>query len=501
MGNLKQLASQTFIYGLSSIVGRILNYLLVPLYTYYFTTAEYGVVVELYAYVSFLLILLTYGMETGFFNFSKISNDPAKVFCTASSALFTTSALFIFLGLFFSENIAHWIDYDDHVDFIKYFVLILGLDAFTSIPFAYLRQQNQAIKFAVFKLIGIITQIFLNLFFIIWLPNLAQNYEIFSTIYSPNFGVGYIFISNLISSVITFILFLPIYLKTKFSFDWDLLKKMLLYSLPLVVSGLAGMINEFFDRLAIKFFYTVPDEIANPDLFIRSELGIYGANTKIAVLMTLFIQCFRYAADPFFFSQRDRKDFNITFANINKYLWIFGLFIFIGIMGYLNIVKYFISDNYWDGLIVVPFLLIGHLLVGMVYLQSFWYKLNNKTVYGIYIFLAGCVVTILCNMILVPLFGYIACAWSYVLCYLVMLIITFVWGRKYLSCQYDFKRMIVYTVVAMLVYLVFVYTNELQLTASLSINTLLIIGFALLVLKMENLFQPLKNLFNKLLKR
>ncbi len=501
MGKLKQLASQTFVYGLSSIVGRVLNYLLVPLYTYHFTTAEYGVVVELYAYVSFLLILLTYGMETGFFNFSKLEPDSSKVFSTASAALFTTSSFFILVGILFSDNIAHWIDYDDHVDFIKYFVLILGLDAFTSIPFAWLRQQNQAFKFAIFKLIGILVQIFLNLFFILWLPKLAQNHEVFNSIYSPDFGVGYIFVSNLVSSVITFLLFLPVYFRTKLTVDFALLKKMLVYSLPLIVSGLAGMINEFFDRIAIKFFYVVPDGISDPDIYIRSQMGIYGANTKIAVLMTLFIQCFRYAADPFFFSKRDSQDFNPMFASINKYLWLFGLFIFVGIMGFINIVKYFISESYWEGLNVVPYLLIGHLLVGMVYLQSFWYKLNNKTVYGIYIFIAGCIVTVLANMILVPMFGYVACAWSNVLCYLVMLIITFAWGRKYLKCDYDFKKMIIYTIVAVLIHFVFMFTNELSLIVSLSINTLIIIAFALLVLKMENLFQPLKNFINKLLKR
>lgn len=501
MGKLKQLASQTFIYGLSSIVGRILNYLLVPLYTHCFSTAEYGVVVELYAYVTFLIIILTYGMETGFFNFSKTENDQNKVFCTASTALFTSSSLFVIFGILFSDTIAHWIDYDSHVDFIKYFVIILGLDAFTSIPFAWLRQQRKAIKFAVYKLVGIFLQIFLNLFFILWLPNLAQNYEFFSNIYSPDFGVGYVFVSNLVSSVVTLLLFVPDYARMKFSFDKVLLKKMVLYSLPLVVSGLAGQINEFFDRIAIKFFYTIPDEVTNPESFILSELGIYGANAKIAVLMTLFIQCFRYAADPFFFSNKESKDFNQMFANVNKYLWLFGLFIFLGIMGFIDIVKYFIAESYWSGLNVVPLLLIGHLLVGMVYLQSFWYKLNSKTIFGVYIFLIGSVVTVLVNLIFVPKYGYIACAWANAVCYFIMLLVTFLWGRRYLPCKYDFKNMAIYTIVAGLFYFLFTFTQNLPLVAELSVNSLIIIIFGALVFKMENLKEPAKKLVNKLLKR
>lgn len=501
MGKLKQLASQTLVYGLSSIVGRILNYLLVPLYTNCFSSAEYGIVVELYTYVSFLLILLTYGMETGFFNFSKVEENAQKVFSTASTALFTTSSLFIFFGLLFSGNIANYLNYDNHVDFIQYFVIILGLDAFTSIPFAYLRQQHKAIKFAVYKLIGIFLQIFLNLFFILWLPKLAQNYEFFSNIYSPDFGVGYVFISNLVSSAVTLLLFVPDYVKIKYSFDSALLRKMLLYSLPLIISGLAGMINEFFDRISIKFFYTIPDEITDANQYILSELGIYGANAKIAVLMTLFIQCFRYAADPFFFSNKGSQDFPKIFANVNKYLLVFGLFIFLGIMAYLDIVKHFIHSSYWSGLKVVPLLLLGHLLVGMVYLQSFWYKLSNHTVYGIYIFLIGSVVTILFNYFFVPVLGYMACAIANVACYTVMLVITFVWGRKYLTADYDFKNMFIYLALSGVLYYLLTITDQLLFWPKMIVNSLIILLFAIVVFKMENLLEPAKNFINKLRKR
>lgn len=501
MGKLKQLAGQTFIYGMSSIVGRILNYFLVPLYTHCYPSEEYGIVVEMYTYVTFLLIILTYGMETGFFNFSKTESNPDKVFTTSATSLFSTSSLFILFGLLFAPNIAHALDYDNHVDYVSYIIIILGVDAFTSIPFARLRQQNKALKFAIYKLINIFVNIGLNLFFILWLPKLAQNHSFFASIYSEEFGVGYVFLANLIASLLTLVMFVPDFLKVKYSFDSKLLRRMLIYSLPLVVSGLAGMINDFFDRIAIKFFYTVPDGVVDANKFILSEMGVYGANAKIAVLMTLFVQCFRYAADPFFFSQKGSPDFNPLFAKVNKYLMLFGAFIFLGIMGYMDIVRHFIAASYWDGLNVVPLLLIGHLLVGMVYLQSFWYKLDGKTVYGIYIFLIGSVLTIVLDYLFVPKFGYIACAWTNTISSFVMLVITFLWGRKYLPCEYDFRNILIFFVLACASYYLMTLVSDFGFWQKLSINSLIIIVFALIVIKVEKLWQPLKNFANKLLKR
>lgn len=501
MGKLKQLASQTVVYGLSTIVGRILNYFLVPLYTRCFATEEYGVVVDMYTYVSFLMILLTYGMETGFFNFTKTENDPDRVFSTASASLFTTSAVFIILGILFSTQIAEALDYIGHADYVIYIILILGLDAFTSIPFARLRQQNKAMKFAIFKLINIFLQIGLNLFFILWLPKLADSYAFFQSIYNPEIGVGYVFIANLAASFINLLFFVPEYLRLKFKFDFDLLRRMLIYSLPLIISGLAGMINEFFDRLAIKFFYEVPADVADSTSYIRSILGIYGANTKIAVLMTLFIQCFRYAADPFFFSQKGTPGFNPMFSLVNKYLLVFGLFIFLAIMGYIDIIKHFISANYWEALNIVPLLLLGHLFVGLVYLQSFWYKLSNKTHYGIYIFVIGSVITILMDVLFVPVYGYIVCAWANVICYAVMLVITFLWGRKYLPCDYDFKGIALFSAMAAVCYIAMQFTDSLGLILKLSVNTLILCLFVYIVFKTEKLYEPAKKLINKLLKR
>ena len=501
MGKLKQLVSQTAVYGLSSIIGRLLNYFLVPLYTHVFLPSEYGIVTEMYTYVTFLMILLTYGMETGFFRFSKIESDSDKVYSTALGSLFVSSFVFVFLGLLFSHNIADILGYSNHSYYVSMFVIILGIDAFVSIPFARLRQQNKAIKFAVYKLINIFTNIFLNLFFILWLPSLAEKISIFSAIYSSDFGVGYVFLSNLIASVVSLLLFVPNFCGIKFKFDSKLLKSMLIYSLPLVVSGLAGMINEFFDRISIKFFYTIPIGVTDANTFVMSELGIYGANTKIAILMTLFVQCFRYAADPFFFSQVGSKDFNKVFADVNKYLVAFGMFIFLGIMCYIDIVKYFIAPSYWEGLKVVPMLLLGHLLVGMVYLQSFWYKIKNLTQYGIVIFLIGSFITIILNYFLVPRFGYIACAFANLCCYSVMFLITFIWGKKYLPCNYDYKKILFYILFAFILYFCTFLISPLELHIKLALNTLLIIIYCGSVLKLEGGFKIFKQLKQKFLKK
>lgn len=491
MGKIKNLLSQTFVYGLSSIIGRLLNYFLVPLYTNVFATNEYGIVIELYTYISFLMIILTYGMETGFFRFSKLEN-PDKVFSTALTSLFSTSSLFFILGWIFLNDISNVLGYSNHQDYILMFIAILSVDAFVSIPFARLRMQNKAFKFAIFKLINIVINIGLNLIFILLFPKIG--------LYNQDFGVGYILLANLIASISSLLLFLPDFFKTKFNFDKLILKKMLIYSLPLVISGLCGMINEFFDRVCMKFFYTIPPEVTDANAYVLSQLGIYGANAKIAILMTLFIQTFRYASDPFFFSESGNKDFNEVFAKVNKYLFAFGMFIFLFVMGYLDIFKHFINHRYWEALNVVPLLLIGHLLSGMIYLQSFWYKLINKTNYGIIIFAFGCIVTILINSLFIPKFGYMACAWANLICYLVMLIITFFWGKKYLPAKYDFSNILRYFLAALIAYVSYCFTGSLDsFILKITLNTCVLLLFVLIVYKYENLGEILIKIKQKVL--
>ena len=308
MNPLKQLAGQTAIYGLGTIVPRLLNYLLVPLYTRLFLDDEYGIITELYAYIAFFFVLLLYGMETSFFRHAEKGN-PDKVFNTSLISVFFTSSLFIILVIFFIDPISVLIKYPQNQDLIIYSAIIVGIDAFTAIQFAYLRQQNKAIKFSMIRIITVSVNVGLNLYFI-WFCDMLykSNPESpFLIFYNPDIRIGYVFISNLIASILAVLLLLPQIIKIKFSFDYELLKRMLIYALPLLIVGLAGMINEVSDKIIFKYLAKIPEGTENPDTYIMGQLGIYGANYKLAVLMTLFIQMFRYAAEPFFFSQAKEK--------------------------------------------------------------------------------------------------------------------------------------------------------------------------------------------------
>ena len=300
MNPLKKLASQTAIYGLSSVVGRLLNYLLVPLYTRYFLPEEYGVVTELYAYVAFLVIILTYGLETAFFRFSQKEKNNRVVFSTSLISLLFSSSLFILLMYSFSENIASTIGYSNNDEYVKWFAIIIGLDAISSISFAKLRALNKATRFALIRLVNIFVNIGLNLFFIIYCPyaieNNLQSLNFVNSVYSPSVGVGYIFIANLFASIVTILMLLPEMINSVWVFDKKLWKKMMIYASPLLIAGLAGITNETIDRILLKFL--LPDS-----LDASREIGLYGAFYKLSIIMILFIQTFRFAAEPFYFAQ------------------------------------------------------------------------------------------------------------------------------------------------------------------------------------------------------
>ncbi len=498
MNPLKKLAGQTAVYGLSSIVGRFLNYLLVPLYTYSFATAEYGVVTELFAYVVVLQIVLTYGMETGFFRFSKKDYASDTVFSTALISLFSTATLFMVVGIVFSQQIATAISYGNNVEYIIYFVLILGIDVLTALPFARLRLQNKAKKFATFKIINIFVNIGLNLFFIVLCPYMiGQNPDsIFTSFYSPDIGVGYIFISNLVASAVILILFIPDYFKVKYNFDKKLLKLMLIYSLPLLVTGLSGAVNEMADRILLKHWVTIPTGIENGHEYVMSQLGIYGANAKIAVLMMMLVQAFRYAAEPFFFSYKKEDSYKV-FADVMKYFIIIALVMFLGVMFYLDIVKYFIHKDYWEGLNVVLPLFLSRIFVGVFFILSFWYKLKDVTRKGIIIVISGSIVTVVLNYFLIPKYGYIGAAWTNFSTYLVMIIISYIWSRKYLPVKYDFKRIFGYFALALSLYFISIQFEYQHLPLKLLVNTGLLTIFVAVVVYFENIITLLKNKFRK----
>ena len=487
---LKQLAGQTAVYGLGTIVPRLLNYLLVPFYTRIFLEGEYGVITELYAYIAFLLVFLTYGMETSFFRYAEKEQKPEKVYNSALFSLLTTSVLFIIVIFLFLDPISKLMQYQGHQDYIIYLSLIVALDAFSALPFAYLRQQKKALRFSVIKLINVSVNIGLNLFFLWLCPKLAvSNPESFLLrLYDPEIGVGYVFISNLAASIITLILLLPLIFKFRMEISFSLLKKMLAYALPLLIIGLAGMVNEVSDKIIFKYLASVPEGITDVREYIMGQLGIYGANYKLAVLMTLFIQMFRYAAEPFFFAQAREKNAKNVYAAVMKYFTIFGLLIFLGVTLYIDLFKYFIGPEYWEGLKIVPIVLLANLFLGIFYNLSVWYKLNDITKYGAVIALTGSLITILMNVLLVPKFSYEGAAWGHFACYFTMMLISYYWGKKHFPINYDLKRILFYVALALILFGLSNFLKPEVLSYRLILNTVLLAVFVFTVYIFEKRF-------------
>lgn len=445
MSQLKKLASQTAIYGLSTILGRLLNYLLVPLHTRVFCTADYGVVSELYAYVSFFIVALTYGMETAFFRFSQDEENKDKVFPTAFVSIGISSIIFMLCMGAFAQPVANAIRYSNHSEYIIIFSLILGLDAMASIPFALLRQQSRPIKFAIVKNINILINILLNLYFLMLCPYMQRESNISLPFYDATIGVGYVFISNLVASIITLPLLFKEILFIKKGFDIALWRKMIAYGLPLLIVGLGGMVNETLDRAIMKYLFPA-------GVKTMSQVGIYGANYKLSILLTLFIQAFRFAAEPFFFSHAKTSDKKTIYAQVMDYFVIVCLGIFLLITLYIDLFKYFIGEQFYDGLKVVPVLLLANLCLGVYYNLSIWYKLSDQTNKGALISLIGAGITIGLNIWWIPVFGYVGSAWATFICYFSMMLICYFMGMKYYPIPYHVKRVLSFTGMAFILF-------------------------------------------------
>lgn len=445
MSQLRKLASQTAVYGLSTILGRFFNYLLVPLHTRVFGTAEYGVVSELYAYVSFFLVMLTYGMETAFFRFSQDEEKKDRVFPTAFVSVGISSVVFMLCMGAFSQPIASAIRYPNHPEYIIIFSLILGFDAMSSIPFALLRQQGRPAKFAIVKNITILSNILLNLYFLMLCPYMQHTSNISLPFYDATIGVGYVFISNLVASIITLPLLFKEILWIRKGFDAALWWKMIAYGLPLLVVGLGGMVNEALDRAIMK--YLLPS-----DKGTLSQVGIYGANYKLSILMSLFIQSFRFAAEPFFFSHAKTSDKKVIYAQVMDYFVIVCLGIFLLVTLYIDLFKYFIGEQFYEGLKVVPILLLANLCLGVYYNLSIWYKLSDQTRKGAMISLIGAGITIGLNIWWIPVFGYTGSAWATFLCYFSMMLICYVLGLKYYPIPYHIRRVLTFAGIALVLF-------------------------------------------------
>jgi O-antigen/teichoic acid export membrane protein len=480
---LKRLAGQTAVYGLSSIVGRLLNYLLVPLYTNIFLTGQYGVVTIMYSYVAFMIVILTYGMETAFFRFSEANpGQRNRIFSTSLYSVLATSALFVLVTTVFRQPIAELVRFPNHPEYILWFGLILGLDAVSAIPFARLRSENKAMRFAGIKLVNIGVNIGLNLFFLLACPWLLENgpagmQGFISSVYNPEIGVGYVFISNLIASVVTLLLLLPVMWRDQAGFSASTWKQMLAYGLPLLVAGLAGVINESLDKLMLR--YLLPEGIA------MSQVGIYGASYKIAIMMTIFIQAFRFAAEPFFFAQAGEKNARKVYARVMKYFVVTCLFIFLGIMLFMDIVQHFIGEAYREGLGVVPILLVANLFLGIYFNLSIWYKLTGQTRFGAWFAIAGAFVTILLNLWWIPTIGYYGSAWATLVCYMSMAVLSFLYGQKHFRVPYDTGRILLFITTALAVYLLKLLAGDLPGLVDYGLNLLLLVLFAGAVLLID----------------
>ncbi len=457
--SMKILAKETAIYGLSSIIGKFLNWLLVPLYTYVLAQqSDYGIVTNLYAWTALLLVILTYGMETGFFRFAnKEGAHPNTVYVTAMVSLFTTSLLFAVLCCVFRHPIADALGYPDHSEFIALLSVVVAMDAFACIPFAYLRYKRRPLQFAALKLLFVFLNILLNLFFLVLCPKI-QDAAWVAPWYNPDYGVGYVFVANILATGIQTLCLLPYILepmrgrvrpgdRTSMKagvplFSFPLLKDMLRYSLPLLVLGVCGIMNQTLDRILFPFLYTAADA--------QAQLGIYGACFKVAMVMMMFTQAFRYAYEPFVFAKHKDKKSVEAYADAMKYYILFSYLILLGMVFYLDLLKYIIAPTYWEGLKIVPVVLWAYIFQGVYFNLSFWYKLTDKTQYGAYFSLIGVVITFVLQVIFVPRVGYMASAASSAVCYFIIMWLSYLVGRKYLTIPYDFKKIGTYTLITLL---------------------------------------------------
>ena len=484
MNPLKKLAGQTAVYGLSSVLGRVLGYLLVWLYTRVFLPAEYGTVSVFYAYAAFLMVVLTYGMETAFFRFNESEQDKEKVFSTGMISLVFSSLLFLFLVSVFARPIAGWIDYAAHSEYVRWFAWMLALDALSKIPFARLRARNKALRFAAINMVNITVLIGLNLFFLTFCPFVLRD-ESWSAlrgfihlVYRPDWGIEYIFISNLVASSVTLLLLIPQFTGMQWKLDPKLLKTMLIYAFPLLFAGMAGMVNETFDRLLLRSL--LPKDIA------AYQVGIYSACYKISILMTIFIQAYKYAAEPFFFAAAREKDAKILYARIMDYFIIVVSFIFLATMVYLDdfIMPFLIGKNYWEGKGVIPILMIANLFLGIYYNLSIWYKLTSKTIWGAWLSLIGAVLTLLFNFWWIPLgsdhliHGYLGSAWATFICYGAMMVISYLTGQHYFPVKYNLVKFSGYLGLALLLYAMSVYVIPGGAILKIMFHTFLLVVFA-----------------------
>ncbi|MGN0223949.1 MAG: oligosaccharide flippase family protein [Muribaculaceae bacterium] len=494
MAGIKSLAKDTAIYGISSIVGRFLNWCLVPLYTNVFAEDQYGMVTFIYSIVALLYIILTYGMETGYFRFSNHERwtDSTEVYTTSLISLATTSLAFIAAVALLLRPISGAMGCIDNQSFVMMMAVCVAIDAFTAIPFSYLRQQRRPMRFAALKLVNIGLNIGLNLFFLVLCPLLGSAVSRF---FPPEFGIGYIFLSNLIASAVNLLLMRRELTGIPYKFNAKLLREMLRYSAPLLILGIAGIMNQTIDKVIYPYLVTDHAEAMR-------GLGIYGANYKIGIVMLMFIQAFRFAYEPFIFqrSKAEGEDRSAAYRDAMKYFCLFSTFIFLAVMFYIDILKYFIAPNYFEGLTVVPVVMAAEVFFGIFFNLSLWYKLTDKTMWGAYFSIFGLCITLTLNIILVPRVGYTGCAWAAFCSYGSMMLASYFIGRRHMAIDYQVGRILCYFALgAALYYAGFYGLQSLPMAWRLALRTVLLIAFLLTVLRFEPL--PLPARLRRLLRK
>ena len=481
MAGLKSLAKDTAIYGVSSIVGRFLNYLLVPIYTISMpaSTGGYGVITNMYAITALLLVLLTCGMETGFFRFAnKGDDDPIRVYSTTLLTVGSISLSFLAVCLLFLKPIAGVMGYEEHPWYLGMMLIVIAMDAIQAIPFAYLRYKNRPIKFAALKMLFIFASIALNIVYFVFMKGT---------------DVGAAFLINLICTSLVMVCLISELRGFRYTLDRDLVKRMFRYSFPILILGIAGILNQVVDKIIFPFVY--PDEAE-----AAVQLGIYGATSKIAMIMAMFTQAFRFAYEQFVFGKSREKDNRQMYAQAMKFFIIFTLLAFLAVMFYLDILRYVIGRDYWEGLKVVPIVMAAEMFMGVYFNLSFWYKLTDETKWGAYFSITACTIVILMNVFLIPVYGYVACAWAGFTGYAVAMLLSYFVGQKKYPINYDLKSIGGYVLLALVIYAVGEWMPLENTVLRLLFRTVLLAVFIAYIIKHD---LPLKQIpvINRFLRR
>ena len=478
---IKQLAGETAIYGLSTVLARMLNFLFVPLYTRLLTTAQYGSVTEFFAYIAIIQVGLSMGLETGCFRFANRHDQPKQVFSSALSTVLVTSLLFLVACILFAHPVASGLGYLGYEKCIIWFGAILAIDNFTSILFARLRFERKAVKFAVFKTIKIAGELTFNLLLFLALPSYLQSHpdSLMLRLVSPHPDFDYVLFAIFLSCVLSLLLFIPqLCKKGVFRFYPSLWKRMMHYAIPLMLAGLPGILNDFIDRILFRFLIPASQ-------VWRSELGIFQAGVKLAVLMTLFIQMFRYAAEPFFFARAKEKQSRELYAIVLNYFTAFAVLVFLGVLLYADVIGLILGRDFRAGISILPIMLFAYLLLGMSFNVSIWYKLTEKTSIALYITCSGLLVTLVVNLLFMPRFGYVAAAWAHLFSYAVILGLNIILGQKYYPVPYQWKRVGLYLGTGLAIWAMTLLLPALPQPVKLGVHTLFILGFLAFVWQME----------------